>query len=101
MGAWTGSWSAPRAPRGGSVGLILTPGTQPGRITGQFTFIHGAKSRTTRYEGTVTDGVVRFAAPTEAEIVLRREGSGLVGEFSGRQTFVPVAAGTLALRRAR
>ena len=100
MGAWIGSWSAPRASRGGSVGLILTRGTQPGRITGQFTFIHEAKSRTTRYEGTITDSVIRFTLPGEAEIVLRREGSGLVGEFSGRQTYVPVADGTLELTRA-
>lgn len=101
MGAWTGSWSAPGAPRGGSVGLLLAPGTEPGRTMGQFTFIHGAKSRTVRYEGTVADGVIRFALPTDGEIVLRREASALVGQWSGRQTIAPAATGTFVLTRGR
>lgn len=101
MRAWSGLWSPPGAHPGGSVDLILIPGTQPGRATGQFTFIRGANSQTTRYEGTVVDGVVRFALPAEGEIVLRQDASRLVGEFSGGQTWLPVATGTLELTRPR
>lgn len=101
MGAWSGLWSAPGAHPGGSVDLILAPGPQPGRATGQFTFIHGANSRTTRYEGMVVDDGVRFALPAEGEIVLRQDASRLVGEFSGGQTWLPVVTGTLELTRPR
>lgn len=100
-GAWTGHWAAKGSAATGSVEVIFTSGAERGPILAQFTFMHGVKTFTSRREGIAVDGLVRFEAPDDGEIVLRLEAPGrLVGDFSGGST-LPAAQGGIELTRAR
>lgn len=100
-GAWTGHWAAKDSAATGPLEVLIADGAERGPILAQFTFMHGAKSFTSRREGVAVDGVVRFEVPDDGEIVLRLESAGrLVGDFSGGQT-LPARQGGIELTRAR
>jgi hypothetical protein len=101
-GAWSGHWIDERDGRQRPAELIITGGLDGSRVVGQLTLLGGARTWTARYEGAITDGVVRFPLPAGGALVVRRaDADHLTGEFTAPGGPLPAPAGTLDLNRVR
>jgi hypothetical protein len=108
VGTWTGRWRALDGTPEGSLGLVLA--RVPGRttVTGQFTFVAGAVSRTVRYEGRIEDGAVRFPLVGDGRLVLEAAAGPnrpltaerLSGTWVEHHGALPVSRGMFELERA-
>jgi hypothetical protein len=102
LGAWTGQWSSLDVEvRRGSVEVLIVRRPDADGLTGQFTFLEGAKARTARRPGAVDGDALSFPLVGGGEIRLRLEGETLTGEFTDVRGGLPAPQGRLHLTRAR